>query len=453
VGYSSWRPRAPPFSVSGNGKIRQFIGHKKEFAKNSPTIETEQGRVPRVYLGPVKGALIMKISAIVAAAAPLSVLLLAACSSPALASSAAPASLTAQRAVSAESDPAAQSSCTAGQPAQWDLNGANEVDVAYDGTSFVYSATITQNGSCLGGTLDDPYYPTSGPISGTVSGDSITFTFSYPSGSIQGTRTYTGTISQSGVASGTWTQSGDESPDNGTWTLADKATTASTCSYNTPPRWTTQAVAGLTPGVEPLNVIISGCSNVSLAEIRNGLADWGSVPRWCLSAEKANVTGAYVDQQQSWRLESSGLGLLTCAEGNRLSLSGAENHVRIWNQPVTGSQFGAWFIIASYETACVDIDSTMQPARNYSTVDLLKFAAEGLLWHCIDGSQGSIGTDGYNRGAQGFVNSIQAVAELENWNVDVHTIQTPPGIGEGHDGKGVPFDGTVYVVTVDHATS
>jgi hypothetical protein len=127
---------------------------------------------------------------------------------------------------------AAQSDCTAGEPEQWNLSGANEVDVAYDGLSFVYGITITQNGSCLSGTLDDPYYPTSGPISGTVSGDSITFTFTYPSGSIQGTRTYTGTISQSGVASGTWTQTGDESPDNGTWTLADKSTTAPASSLS-----------------------------------------------------------------------------------------------------------------------------------------------------------------------------------------------------------------------------
>lgn len=227
----------------------------------------------------------------------------------------------------------------------------------------------------------------------------------------------------------------------------------STCSYNTPPDWTTQAVTTLTPGVEPLNVIISGCSNVSLNDIRSGLADWGSVPGFCLSAEKANVTGTFVNQQQSWRQESSGLGLFTCAEGNRLSLSGKENHVRIWNQPVTGTQFGAWFISASYETLCVDIDNTMQPAKNYSTFVLLRYLAEGLLWHCIDGSQGSIGTDGYDLGAQGFVNSIQAAAEDENWNVDVQTIQTPAGIGEGHNNTGVPFNGKVYVVTVDHATS
>jgi hypothetical protein len=107
--------------------------------------------------------------------------------------------------------------------AQWNLNGSNSVDVGYDGQGFVYSVTFKQSGSSLSGTLDDPYYPTSGPISGTISGDSARFTFSYPSGSVQGTRTYTGSISQSGGVSGTWTQTGDESPDNGTWTLADTA--------------------------------------------------------------------------------------------------------------------------------------------------------------------------------------------------------------------------------------
>jgi uncharacterized protein YlxW (UPF0749 family) len=110
---------------------------------------------------------------------------------------------------------------------QWSVNGSNSVDVGYDGQSLVYSVTFTQSGSSLSGTLDDPYYPTSGPVSGSISGDSITFTFSYPSGSIQGTRTYTGTISQSGAISGTWTQTGDESPDNGTWSLANNAVAAS----------------------------------------------------------------------------------------------------------------------------------------------------------------------------------------------------------------------------------
>jgi len=130
-----------------------------------------------------------------------------------------PVSLTAQKSVIAEVPAVSQ---------EWNLNGANSVDVGYDGMSFVYSITFVQNGSSLTGTLDDSYYPTSGPISGTIDGDSVTFTFDYPSGSIQGTRTYTGTISQSGAVAGTWTQTGDESPDNGTWTLASNAVPGST---------------------------------------------------------------------------------------------------------------------------------------------------------------------------------------------------------------------------------
>jgi hypothetical protein len=106
---------------------------------------------------------------------------------------------------------------------QWSLAGSNSIDIGYDGTSLVYTVTFTQTGGDLSGTLDDPYYPTSGSLSGSVSGDSVTFTFSYPAGSVQGTRTYTGTISGSGAVSGSWTQTGSESPDNGTWSLASNA--------------------------------------------------------------------------------------------------------------------------------------------------------------------------------------------------------------------------------------
>jgi hypothetical protein len=118
------------------------------------------------------------------------------------------------------------------QPAssQWNLNGSNSVDVTYDGSEYVYSVTFKQSGSALSGTLSDPYYPTSGAVSGTVSGNNVTFTFDYPSGSVQGKRTYTGTISQSGAVSGTWTQTGSEVPNNGTWTLTGKAVPGATPS-------------------------------------------------------------------------------------------------------------------------------------------------------------------------------------------------------------------------------
>jgi hypothetical protein len=95
----------------------------------------------------------------------------------------------------------------------------------------------------------------------------------------------------------------------------------------------------------------------------------------------------------------------------------------------------------------------MMPAEDFSLAELAIYKAEGLAWHCIDGSQGSIGTDGYDRGAQGLVGDIQAAAAAHKWSVDVQTIQTSAGTGEGHDGTGVPFDGAVYLVTVDSASS
>src|ERR1700733_6387927 len=160
----------------------------------------------------------------------------------------------------------------------------------------------------------------------------------------------------------------------------------------------------------------------------------GSVPGWCLSPEQANVTGAFVNQQQSWRLESDelGSGVISCAQGNSLSLSGQEDHARFWNQPIRGSKYGAWFASASYETLCVNLDNTMQPAKNYSNGKLLLFELEGRLWHCIDGSQGSLGADGYDPGAQSLVISLQAAGSLAHWDVNVQTIQAPAGTGEGH---------------------
>ena len=67
--------------------------------------------------------------------------------------------------------------------------------------------TFKQNGSCLTGTLTDPNIPSnlpqSGPINGTIRGNAVTFSFAYPASmTLQGTRTYTGTISGRGAVSG-----------------------------------------------------------------------------------------------------------------------------------------------------------------------------------------------------------------------------------------------------------
>jgi hypothetical protein len=194
-------------------------------------------------------------------------------------------------------------------------------------------------------------------------------------------------------------------------------------------------------------VIISACSTVSLNDIQAALGDWDTVSStWvdlggahfkCISPEEADVTGnGYVTQQEAWRYKG-------CREGNVLSLTGLENHVRIWNQPVTGSTYGAWFITASYETACVSIKGKL-----YSFFDEgSHFQSDMHFFHCVDGGHGSFDTDGYNRGAKDFAHDVVLAAERMGWKVTEETITrslTGGNIGEDD----AAFDGTVYVLTV-----
>lgn len=200
-------------------------------------------------------------------------------------------------------------------------------------------------------------------------------------------------------------------------------TAGTTPDYCVPADWNTQYVNTLTPGVEPLNVIISARSNVPLNKILAALSGWEAVAIGtslpaCISPENANVTGRYVVQQESWRLEG-------CKEGNVLSVFGKENHARLWNQPVPGSQFGAWFISASYETACF---------------------IKRTLWHCIDGGPHSFGKNGYDRGAASLATELVQAAHKSGWYAVMRTDPRPAGVGE----NGVAFSSAVYVVTVDY---
>lgn len=108
---------------------------------------------------------------------------------------------------------------------QWNLNGYNQVEAVYQGTTYTYSITFRQFGSCLTGSLTDPYYPTTGPIYGTVSRNRVTFTFRYPPGSVQGTRTFSGYINRWGGVSGYWWETGSEQG-SGSFTLARHAAPA-----------------------------------------------------------------------------------------------------------------------------------------------------------------------------------------------------------------------------------
>ena len=232
---------------------------------------------------------------------------------------------------------------------------------------------------------------------------------------------------------------------------------ASNCNgdYCTPADWdTAKASTPLTqiaPFVEPLNVVISAKSTVSLTDIQNALSQWKTVSTAttvkitgihlkCISSETADVTGSgYVPQHVAWRLGG-------CVDGNSLSLSGNEDHVRIWNQPVAGSKYGAWFIAASYETLCLVKNGKLQTADSDKTYAALHPEA---AYHCVDGGPGSITTahsDGYNDAAKDFSAAVVGAAKGKGWRVSEHTATVARGAAAGEGG--VPFSPTAYVLTL-----
>jgi hypothetical protein len=70
--------------------------------------------------------------------------------------------------------------------------------VTYVFHHFTYAVDFAQHGSCLSGWLNDPYFSVIEPILGTVNGNFVTFSFTYPS-RVEGTRTYIGSINHCGV--------------------------------------------------------------------------------------------------------------------------------------------------------------------------------------------------------------------------------------------------------------
>jgi hypothetical protein len=232
---------------------------------------------------------------------------------------------------------------------------------------------------------------------------------------------------------------------------------AASCNadYCDPANWDTARastpLAQIAPFVEPLNVIISARSTVSLADIQQALGQWKTVSTAttvsitgihlkCISSEKADVTGnGYVPQHVAWRLGG-------CVEGNELSLSGNEDHVRIWNQPVPGTEYGAWFMAASYETMCLVHDGVLETASSDKAYAALHPSA---AYHCVDGGPGSVHTahpDGYNDGAAAFTAAIVTAAKGRGWQVSQRTVTVPRGASSGEGG--VPFSPTVYILTV-----
>jgi hypothetical protein len=116
--------------------------------------------------------------------------------------------------------------CNPFQKERWNLNGFHTVDVTYKVFShYTYTADFVQHGSCLSGWLDDPYFPVTRPIYGTVNGNYVTFSFTYPS-FVEGTRTYTGVINHFGFVYGGWSQTGIAWPDFGSFSLSGPAARA-----------------------------------------------------------------------------------------------------------------------------------------------------------------------------------------------------------------------------------
>jgi hypothetical protein len=232
------------------------------------------------------------------------------------------------------------------------------------------------------------------------------------------------------------------SSDQTTPAAAPSASSCADPAYCAPASWDTKLASTPLPQirsfVEPLNVVISARSTVSLASIQQAMRDWRTVSTkttvsltgihiMCISSEEADVTGnGYVPQNQAWRLGG-------CLAGNTLSLAGDEDHARLWNQPVKGSKDGAWFVAASYETLCLVKDGKLETASKDAAYAALH---PGKAYH----------PDGYEDGAATFVAAIASAAKAKGWHFSeqVITVTRDADAGEG----GVPFNHDVDVITV-----
>jgi hypothetical protein len=262
-----------------------------------------------------------------------------------------------------------------------------------------------------------------------------------------------GTGTQGAGAQGSGTQSTGTQSTGAQGT--GRGTAACGADYCPPADWDTARASTplpqIPPFVEPINVVIGARSSVSLADIQQALGRWKTVSTAttvnlagihlkCISSEMADVTGhGYVAQQVAWRLGG-------CLEGNELSLSGNEDHVRIWNQPVAGSKDGAWFVAASYETMCLVRNGQLQPASAHKVYAALH---PGSVYHCVDGGPGSSHAphaDGYDDAAADFAAAVITAGHGRGWQVSERTIAVKRGAGSG-EGT-VPFNDTVYVLTV-----
>lgn len=120
----------------------------------------------------------------------------------------------------------------------WDVTGNYTFYIHHASKDFFYEVALTQNGSDITGTLTDTYLPAQYvnkvlPLTGTISGDSVTLNVVYPDDP-WGTRTFTGTIADpAGTLSGDWSDSGSGLT-TGTWstTVGTAQKVYDTCTWS-----------------------------------------------------------------------------------------------------------------------------------------------------------------------------------------------------------------------------
>lgn len=139
-----------------------------------------------------------------------------------------------------------------------DVSGMYTIDVLYMGNHYQSDLTLTQTGNTIGGLFYSPYLPNALPVNGIVTGNNVMFSIDYGPGSIQGVRTFTGTINADGSLSGTWTETGSEAG-SGSWSTNEGIAAQMSGSTS----WTGQ-LAGTAPFTFTTNASGSGSWHYNL---------------------------------------------------------------------------------------------------------------------------------------------------------------------------------------------
>ena len=206
--------------------------------------------------------------------------------------------------------------------------------------------------------------------------------------------------------------------------------------YLVPPDWN----ARVDDALDPLNVILSANSEVSMMQLSRMLEDGD--PPWrevqigttivdgrCINEVRAAVQpgGSYAPQSLSMRPFGCSARLFDVRRGRE-----EQNHFRAWPQDVAGTEGvrQAWFLAVSEEHFCLD---------GFSPT------------HCID-------PDGFDEGRRDLVSQIMELAAADGMEVHAGGVCPEPTPAEGclsvleglrpfgENQDGVGFDGRVAVI-------